>query len=62
MSAARFGNVEAEASGEQCPGHVGKGEEEERSSAERIDGEECWPGEDEVDETESEGGDQSFAR
>lgn len=55
-----LGDVEAEAGGEERPGHVREGEEEEGAAAEGVDCEEGGPGEDEVDETEAERGDEGF--
>jgi len=55
-----FGDVEGEASSQQRPGHVGKSEEQQRAAAEGVDGPDGWPCEDEVDETEAEGGDEGI--
>lgn len=56
VGAAFLGDVEGEARSEQCPRHLGEGEEQESTAAVGVDGEECRDGEDEVDGTEAEGG------
>lgn len=55
-----LGDEVAHARGEEGPGHVGEGEEEQGATAEGVDGPDCGPGEDEVDEAEAEGGDEGF--
>lgn len=39
------GDPEAEAGGEESPGHIGEGEEEEAAAAEGIDCPDGWKGE-----------------
>lgn len=52
------GNEEAEACGKECPGHLREGEEEESATAEGIDCPQGWEGEDEIDEAETERGEE----
>ena len=56
MRAGSVRDEEAEAGGEEGPGHLGEGEEEEGAAAVGVDGVEGGPGEDEVDQAEAEGG------
>jgi len=49
-------NPEAESSGEQCPSHVGEGEQQKTSSTERVDCPNCREGEREVDKSKTERG------
>lgn len=60
MSSTGSRNVEAEASSQKCPRHVREGEEEERSTAEGVNGEECRECKHEVDKTETERCNQSL--
>ena len=53
MRRAFLGNKETQASRKQRPGHVWKGEQQQRASAERVDRPNCWPGENEVDQAEA---------
>lgn len=52
---------ETEASGQERPGHIRESEQEQRTAAERVDGPNCRPSEDEVHQTEAEGRDQCFS-
>lgn len=58
MSDVLDGNKTAETCGEQTPSHVREGEEEERAAAEGVDSPDGGPGEDEVYEAETEGGEE----
>ena len=60
VGSALLGDPEAEAGGEEGPCHLGEGEEEERAAAVRVDRPHRGPGEDEVDEAETPGGEKSF--
>ena len=58
MGARLLGDDEAETGGQEGPGHVGEGEEEQSAAAPGVDRPDGGPGEDEVDETEAEGGEE----
>lgn len=60
MSLAVVRNVEAETGGEQRPGHLREGEQQERAATVSIDGPDGRPREDKVDEAETERCDQSL--
>ena len=51
---------EAQAGCEQGPGHVGEGKEEEGATAPGIDRPDSGPGEDEIHQTEAEGGEEGL--
>ncbi len=53
-----LGDDEAESGREKGPGHVGEGEEEEGAASPGVNGPDRGPGEDEIDETEAEGGEE----
>jgi hypothetical protein len=53
MGGARAGDQVAETGGEQCPCHLGEGEQQKGPSAEGIDGPDGGPCEREVDEAET---------
>lgn len=50
-----YGNPVAETSSKKSPAHVGECEEKETAASKGIDGPHGGPGEDEIDETETEG-------
>ena len=54
MRSVFLGDVKAEAGGKRGPGHLGECEQEQCAAAEGVNGEECWPGKDEVDEAKAE--------
>ena len=62
MRGGGVGDVEAECGGEECPGHVGEGEEEEGAAPESVDRAHGGPGEGEVDEAETPGGEEGGSR
>ena len=51
---------EAEPRGQQGPGHLREGKEEQRAPAPRVDGPHGWPGKDEVDQAEPPAGEESL--
>jgi len=58
MGGALLWNVETEPSGEEGPRHLREGEKEQCSATEGVDRPDGWEGEDEVDQTEAETGQQ----
>lgn len=60
MRARIFRNEEAQSCSEKGPGHLREGEEEESAATPGIDCPDGGPGEDEIYETETEGGEKSF--
>lgn len=55
------GDVVAHTSGQQCPEHVRKREEQQSATTEGVDGPNSRPSEQEVNKTETERGNQSFS-
>ncbi len=53
-----FGNQEAQASGEQCPAHVGECEEKQGAPSVGVDRPDSRPREDEIDKAKSPGSEQ----
>jgi len=60
MSRATLWYEEAQTSGKQGPHHLWEGKEKQAASTERINGPDGSPGKDEVDETVSEGSNESL--
>lgn len=58
MGSALPGDQEAQPCSQERPCHLREGKEEQAASSVGVDGPDCRPGEDEVDDTEAEGGDQ----
>lgn len=55
-----FGNPEAESGSQQCPAHIRERGEQKPTTAVSIDGSDGGPGEEEVDQSKSPGGKESF--
>ena len=59
--ASRGWNQEAETCSQERPRHLREGEEQQGSASKRVNSPDRWPGEDEVDQSESERGNEGVA-
>lgn len=60
MGVALLGDVVAHTGRQQRPEHIREGEQQQTSTAKRINRPDGWPSEQKIDETESERGEEGF--